>query len=188
MSAGRLIAVVGPSGVGKDSVMVGIVAAMPSVRVVRRAITRAPGLGGEDYDALSETEFVTRREAGAFCLYWQAHGLHYGIPKETLAAVATGTDHLINLSRKVLEQASAVFPRLLVINLTARPETLAARMAGRGRENAEDIRKRLARSVEDFAPHLDVRNLSNDGPIEITVQGALALLQSDPNHSECDPT
>ncbi|MEM6634576.1 MAG: hypothetical protein AAF667_01675 [Pseudomonadota bacterium] len=36
MTQGRLIAVVGPSGVGKDSVMAGIKAAVPELHLVRR--------------------------------------------------------------------------------------------------------------------------------------------------------
>ena len=52
-SGGRLIAVVGPSGVGKDSVMAGLHGAIPDLHLVRRVITRAPDLGGEDYDAVS---------------------------------------------------------------------------------------------------------------------------------------
>ena len=42
--AGRMIAVVGPSGVGKDSVMAGLLEARPALRRVRRVITRAPVL------------------------------------------------------------------------------------------------------------------------------------------------
>ncbi|MFT6273559.1 MAG: ribose 1,5-bisphosphokinase, partial [Dinoroseobacter sp.] len=79
-SGGRLIAVVGPSGVGKDSVMAGIRSTMPSLHLVRRVITRTPDLGGEDYDALSVSQFEALVEDGAFAVHWGAHGLHYGIP------------------------------------------------------------------------------------------------------------
>ena len=68
MTPGRLIAVVGPSGVGKDSVMQGLHVVMPNLRLVRRVITRAPGLGGEDYVAVSETEFHAMHENGAFAI------------------------------------------------------------------------------------------------------------------------
>ena len=90
MSGGRLVAVVGPSGVGKDSVMAGIAAAAPGFRLVRRCITRAPGLGGEDYEPLTPAAFAARVASGGFCLHWEAHGLHYGIPagvRDELAAV-----------------------------------------------------------------------------------------------------
>ena len=46
MSRGRLIAVVGPSGVGKDSVMAGLVLLRAKLHLVRRMITRPANVGG----------------------------------------------------------------------------------------------------------------------------------------------
>ena len=46
---GRFIAVVGPSGVGKDSVMQGMAARDPRIVLARRVITRPSDAGGEDF-------------------------------------------------------------------------------------------------------------------------------------------
>ncbi|MFB1025397.1 MAG: phosphonate metabolism protein/1,5-bisphosphokinase (PRPP-forming) PhnN, partial [Octadecabacter sp.] len=138
-SGGRLIAVVGPSGVGKDSVMAGIRSTMPSLHLVRRVITRTPDLGGEDYDALSVSQFEALVEDGAFAVHWGAHGLHYGIPITVKYQLGKGTDCLVNFSRKALAQAAEIFPRLVVLNITAKPETLAHRLAARARETEEEI-------------------------------------------------
>jgi len=173
MSGGRLIAVVGPSGVGKDSVMAGLVAARPGLGVARRVITRDAALGGEDFDALDEPGFHRAAAAGAFALHWGAHGLYYGIPARYAAAVTAGQEVLANLSRGVLEQARARFAAVTVLHLTARPDTLAARLAGRGRESAEEIAARLARAVPPAGPLVEV---SNDGPLEATVAAELAAL------------
>ena len=69
MTPGRLIAVVGPSGVGKDSVLQGIHEVMPNLHLVRRVITRAPALGGEAYDPVSVPEFLELAENGAFAIH-----------------------------------------------------------------------------------------------------------------------
>ena len=176
---GRLIAVVGPSGVGKDSVMDGICAAVPDLHRVRRVITRAPELGGEDYQAVSVDEFETMAANGAFAVHWGAHDLRYGIPTEIKEKVASGTNCLANFSRKALSDAAAIFPQFLVLNITASPDTLAKRLAARGRETDDQIAKRLAQAVKSLPNDLDVVHLSNDGPLEETVASACELLKSD---------
>lgn len=176
-SGGRLVAVVGPSGVGKDSVMAGMRRAIPSLHVVRRVITRAPGLGGEDYAAASVAQFETMVEDGAFALHWGAHGLHYGIPITVKHHLGQGTDCLVNFSRKALAQAGGMFPRLVVLNITAKPETLAQRLAARARETEEEISKRLAEADKPLPAGLEVIHLANDGPLSQTIARAADLLQ-----------
>lgn len=176
--SGRLIAVVGPSGVGKDSVMDGLCAAAPQLRRVKRVITRAPGLGGEDYTPATEATFTAMVDAGEFAVHWGAHDLRYGIPLKTLGYVCGGAQCLANFSRTALMDAVRVFPALTVLNVTAAPETLAARLAGRGRETAEDIARRLAR-VAPLPPGLDVVTVSNDGALKDAVRAAqVALLHT----------
>lgn len=173
---GRLVAVVGPSGVGKDSVMQALVAARPGLRCVRRVITRPADPGSEDFDAVDEIEFVRRMAAGAFVLEWRAHGLSYGVPATLTDDLAAGRDMLVNLSRSVLGQAARAFPGMVVLRLSASPEVLAARLQGRGREAAADIAIRLARGGADVPPGVPVVEVRNDGPIADTVARALAGL------------
>ncbi len=177
MTEGRLIAVVGPSGMGKDSVMRGIHDVMPQTHLVRRVITRAPDLGGEDYDAVSVPEFQNMAENGAFIVYWVAHGLHYGIPQTVRYQLNKGTDCLANFSRKALVAASDAFPNLVVLNITARPETLAARLAARGRESEAEIAGRLAEGQKPLPQGLNIMHLSNDGSLDQTIGCAMSLLQ-----------
>lgn len=173
---GRLIAVVGPSGVGKDSVMQALAHAAPGVQPVRRAITRPPGQSGEDYEALSLDQFQARAANGGFCLHWQAHGLHYGIPAAVLDDVQHGAQRMANLSRGVLTQAAQLFPDLIILNITAAPATLAQRLRARGREPADDIESRLARATAKLDPSLPVHHIENDGPLAATVASALQSL------------
>lgn len=174
---GRLIGVVGPSGVGKDSLMAGLGAACTEFSLVRRVITREAELGGEDYDAVSEEEFQRRKEAGDFCVSWQAHGLHYGIPDAVRIRVSKGEQMLVNLSRNVLSIVAESFPGFEVLNVTASPETLERRLAGRGRETRAEIARRLSRTVKPFPSHLTVHTIHNDGLLEDAVVTALDLLQ-----------
>lgn len=177
MTQGRLIAVVGPSGVGKDSVMRGLHEVMPGTHLVRRVITRAPGQGGEAYDAVTEAEFRALAENDGFAVHWRAHGLCYGIPKTVRYHLNKGTDCLANFSRKALRAGADAFPGLIVLHITASPEILAGRLAARGRESEAEIAGRLAEASKTLPEGLEVIHLSNDGPLPQTVARAAAALQ-----------
>lgn len=162
---GRLIAVVGPSGAGKDTLLAALAARRPDLVLVRRAITRPAEAGGEDHEALTEAEFAARAAAGDFLFHYRAHGLRYGIPRAALAEVAAGRTVLFNGSRAALGAARAAFAGLEVVMVTAPAAVLAARLAARGRESPAEIAQRLARggalSVPDGA-----RVVVNDGTID----------------------
>lgn len=176
---GRLIGVVGPSGVGKDTVMEAAAAAWPGLHLVRRVITRPTDAGGEAFDGVSEAEFADRVTAGDFLLHWQAHGLRYGIPKEVGTVLASGRPAMVNLSRAVLREAQAVVPGMAVLSLTARPEVLATRLAGRGRESAEEIARRLARASYALPDGLArVVTLDNSGALEDTILAVLSAFRT----------
>lgn len=177
MNGGRLIAVVGPSGVGKDSVMLGLKKAMPDLHLVRRVITRAPELGGEEYEAVTEADFSTMAAGGAFALHWGAHGLYYGIPLTVHQHLDAGADCLVNFSRKALAEAADIFPNFTVLNITATPDTLARRLAQRGRETEDEIAQRIAVANKTLPSGLNVITVSNDGQLDETIARAKAYLQ-----------
>lgn len=170
----QLIAVVGPSGAGKDTLIAAACAARPGLSVVRRVITRPESAGGEDFEGVSETEFLRRRVAGDFALDWQAHGLRYGIPR---GALSSGDEVIFNGSRAVLAEARARFPALRVILVTAPAAVLAARLAARGRETEEDVRQRLERAAFTLPDGIRPRIVINDGTLEQGIARMLAALQ-----------
>ena len=178
-SQGRLIAVVGPSGAGKDSVMAGMVAADPSILLVRRVITRAADAGGEDHEAMTPDAFDTALRRGDLCIHWMAHGLRYGIPAVTLEQVRQGRLCLANFSRAALTGAARIFPALKVLLITAPPKVLALRLAQRGRESAHDIEARLSRSDFPLPNGLDVTEIENAGPLDDAVAAALRACRAD---------
>jgi len=89
----------------------------------------------------------------------------------------TGRDMLVNLSRRVLPQAQARFPRLIVLHLTAAPEVLAARLAARGREAAGDIAERL-QGADLALPDGDwpLVTLDTDAPVGRLAKRAVKLV------------
>ncbi|WP_121067967.1 phosphonate metabolism protein/1,5-bisphosphokinase (PRPP-forming) PhnN [Chachezhania antarctica] len=171
-----VIAIVGPSGVGKDSVMEAIKARDSGFVTVRRVITRAADAGGEDFDAVPVDTFQQMETDGAFALSWQAHGLHYGIPAGIDEMRRTATGVLVNLSRAVLPRAEDRFGTLIVLALEADQDVLAQRLAQRGREDEAGRAKRLGRAMDLPEGLSRVHRIDNSGPLENAVRAALAAL------------
>jgi ribose 1,5-bisphosphokinase len=142
---GVFVAVVGASGVGKDTLLSyarehsGALARFP-----RRVITRPAG-PGEDHDPMTRDEFSRARSRGAFAVHWQAHGFCYGIPASADAGIHDGLVVVANISRGVVGGLEARYRRLVVVSVTVPEEVRAKRLRGRGRETERVIGQRLAR-------------------------------------------
>lgn len=172
--APRIFAIVGPSGAGKDTLIAGALKARSDLRLVRRVITRPTKAGGEDFEGVTPEAFARRQARGDFALTWQAHGLSYGIPRDQVSGPG---DVIFNGSRAALPLAATVFPGLRVILVTAPDIVLAARLAARGRETAEDIRVRLARAGFEMPDGIAFQTVVNDQSPEIGTARLLAALQ-----------
>lgn len=175
--SGRLFAIVGPSGAGKDTLMQAAADRLPGLHLVRRVITRPESAGGEAFEGVTEEAFEARAAGGGFVLHWRAHGLRYGIPASVREVLEAGHPALFNGSRAMLGQADVMFPGLRVIHVTARPGVLAERLRARGRETEEDIAARLERAALPLPPGLDVTEIDNSGALEPAVARLVALLQ-----------
>jgi phosphonate metabolism protein PhnN/1,5-bisphosphokinase (PRPP-forming) len=178
MTGGRIFAVVGPSGAGKDTLLVGAIRRDPGLHWARRTITRAEVAGGEPFEGVSRETFRHRCDAGDFALHWAAHGLNYGIATTEFAALKRGGDVVFNGSRAALPAAQAVFGDLIVLRVTAPSRELARRLAARGRETAAEIEARLARTIYDLPAGLNVIDIANDGLPEVGVDRLLAAIHS----------
>ncbi|HUE91438.1 phosphonate metabolism protein/1,5-bisphosphokinase (PRPP-forming) PhnN [Pseudomonas sp.] len=186
--SGRLIYLMGPSGSGKDSLLNAARARLAERNCViaRRVITRSAEAVGEDAIGVAPAEFDQQEAASAFALSWRANGLAYGIPRQIDDWLAAGQDVLVNGSRGHLAQARQRYPELLAILLQVDEAALRQRLQARGRESAEQIEARLARSRELQLPFAPVAGdsdegesqylLNNSGPLEQSVTQLLQLL------------
>ncbi|AYG57593.1 phosphonate metabolism protein/1,5-bisphosphokinase (PRPP-forming) PhnN [Rhizobium jaguaris] len=179
-TVGTMAVVVGPSGAGKDTLMnlaARHFAGRPDVHFVRRVITREGDAGNEDHKAVSDADFDAMQHAGAFVVSWEAHGLKYGIPADVARELAQGNLVIANGSRSALHHFQTAFPRLKVINITARREVLAERLMARGRESREDVLKRLERSSLTVQGNYDVADIDNSGTLEEAERAIISVLE-----------
>jgi len=175
----RLIYLMGASGSGKDTLLRLLRAELRGdepVLVAHRYITRDSG-ATEDALRLTEDEFGRRAALGCFALRWASHGLQYGIGIEIDAWLSCGAAVIINGSRAHLEQAHSRYPALTAVEVTVDPGQLVLRLAGRGRESAEQIAQRLARATQAFPVPQQCRLLrvSNDAAPETAAAALLGI-------------
>jgi ribose 1,5-bisphosphokinase len=184
---GTFVAVVGPSGAGKDSVMAYAMAALagdPRYVLARRIITRLADAKAEDHDTLSEGAFLAAEAAGDFALSWGAHGHRYAIPLNVDDGIRSGSTVIANLSRKAIPAMRARYANSLVVNIFAQPEIIAARLAGRGRESQAEIAARLSRMGQGDEELTNAIAIENSGPIDIAGEQLLSLLRAAPRSAE----
>jgi ribose 1,5-bisphosphokinase len=175
---GRLLLVVGPSGVGKDTLLDYArtkLASDPRIRFVRRVITRAAS-PGEDHEPIDDQAFDQRSARGEFALQWDAHGLRYGIPAAIEGWLARGDTVVVNGSRRIIRDARRVYPSLEVIGISASEQAIAERLAQRGREDEAAIGARLARSRTMAFDVGDALMIDNSGEIPVAGEALVAAL------------
>ena len=179
---GLLVLVVGPSGVGKDTLLDAArerLAQDKQFCFPRRCITRPAGTVGEIHIPVRPEDFGQMARQGAFLLSWKAHDLGYGIPRHVLEEVEAGKTVIVNVSRSVIEDACELVGRknVRVVNIRASAAALRKRLEARGREDALDIERRLARASAyqvdgDYVVHVD-----NDADLETGILRFIRALE-----------
>lgn len=181
MRPGIFFLIVGPSGVGKDTLIDGArqrLGPRGDYVFATRVITRAADAGGERHTAVSEPEFTALEQTGKLLITWSAHGLRYGLPSLLRTELEAGRHVIANGSRASILALSERVPHLVVVAINADRSQLAERIATRGRESGEQITGRLNRRSEIGAPdHVEVLHVGNDGSIDQGVERFVETLQ-----------
>ncbi|MBX2832660.1 MAG: phosphonate metabolism protein/1,5-bisphosphokinase (PRPP-forming) PhnN [Rhodospirillales bacterium] len=168
---GLLVLVVGPSGVGKDTLLDAArdrLAGVEHIYFPRRCITRPSGAVGEVHIPVRPENFGQMARQGAFLLSWKAHDLCYGIPRHVHEDVVSGKTVIVNVSRSVIDDARTLVgtDNVRVVSIRANIDVLRQRLEARGREDAIDIERRLARASAYQVDGDNIVHVDNDGDLE----------------------
>lgn len=174
--SGTFIAIAGPSGAGKDTLINAALARRPDLARARRVIAPPrPGMG-EDAQMIEPDAFAARAAAGDFVLTWDAHGMHYAIPREVEAILREGRHVLANLSRTRLHAASMAFSPFRAIAIHTDEDVLRQRLHARGREDAADISARLKRASRSMPEGLGATVVDNSGSLNAAIEAFITAL------------
>lgn len=149
MSRGILFVVSGPSGVGKNTVLNGLLTQCPHLHYSISATTRQPRSGetdGVNYFFHTIESFKAGIEQGAFLEWAEIYGQYYGTPRNSVEKWLTRGDHVIlDIDIQGAAQIRQNYPEAVLIFLYPPSlEELKRRLIQRKTESEAAIQKRLA--------------------------------------------
>ena len=144
-----LLAVSGPSGVGKGTMVKTLIERRADVVESVSCTTRAPREGevhGKHYFFLSREEFERRIAEDDFLEYDEHFGNYYGTPKSFVRETLKTKSVIMEIDVVGALNAKKSFPECVLVMVTPPSvEELKRRLSGRGSESEEQILNRLSR-------------------------------------------
>jgi guanylate kinase len=144
-----------PSGAGKTTLYHGLRKLHPEIKLSVSCTTRARRKGeinGRDYRFLAGAEFESMKARGEFAEWASVHGNSYGTPRKPLdRSVASGRDIFLDIDVQGARQIKDAYPRAVsIFLLPPSMRELRRRLAARGTDGAEIIRRRLANAQDEI--------------------------------------
>lgn len=154
MSKGRSFIISGPSGVGKSTVLKGLMEKRGNLYFSVSATTRQPRPGEENgvhYHFLTLEQFREWIEQGEFLEHAEFVGNCYGTPRKYVyEAMDRGQDVILDIEVQGAVQVAEKMPE--VVRIFVAPPSwseLERRLTARGTDTPEKIQGRLARAKEE---------------------------------------
>jgi guanylate kinase len=140
--------ITGPSGVGKGTLIRGLLERVPGLELSVSATTRDPRPGerhGVDYHFMDSEEFDRRARNGEFVEHADYSGSRYGTLRSELdRRLADGIPVVLEIEVQGARQVREAMPEALAVFIAPPSrEALRARLVGRGTDAPEQIERRM---------------------------------------------
>lgn len=144
----RVFVITGPSGVGKGTLIRGLMERVPQLELSVSATTRPARPGeqdGRDYHFLAPEEFERRVQAGDFVEHADYAGRRYGTLRSELGErVRGGVPVVLEIEVQGARQVRVAAPEALQVFIAPPSlEALRTRLVGRGADGPEAVEQRL---------------------------------------------
>jgi guanylate kinase len=144
----RVFVITGPSGVGKGTLIRGLLERVTELELSVSATTRPPRPGerdGVDYHFLSEEEFDARLAAGDFIEHATYSGHRYGTLRSELdKRLSAGAPVVLEIEVQGARQVREALPSSVAVFIAPPSrEALRARLVGRGTDPPEQVDERM---------------------------------------------
>jgi guanylate kinase len=182
----EVFVITGPSGVGKGTLIRGLLARVPELELSVSATTRRPRAGeddGVDYHFLTPEQFEEQVRQGGFVEHATYSGNRYGTLRAELERrLSQGVPVVLEIEVQGARQVRRAMPEAIAVFIAPPSrEALRTRLVGRGTDTPEQVEERMRtaeRELEaqsEFA-HVVVNDRLEDATAELEriVRGALA--------------
>jgi guanylate kinase len=144
----KVFVITGPSGVGKGTLIRGLLERMPELELSVSATTRDPRPGeenGVDYHFLTPEAFEERVASGDFVEHARYSGNRYGTLRSDLERrLAQGAGVVLEIEVQGARQVRRAMPDAVAVFIAPPSrEALRARLVGRGTDSSEQVDERL---------------------------------------------
>jgi guanylate kinase len=152
---GLLFIVSAPSGAGKTTLCKELAGVMPGLSHSISHTTRKPRPGeveGEHYYFVSGEEFKCIADSGGFVEWATVHGNLYGTSKGELERLfALGRDVILDIDTQgAMQVRGSDMGGVFIFILPPSMEELERRLRGRDSDDEAEIKRRLARAVDEI--------------------------------------
>jgi guanylate kinase len=140
--------ITGPSGVGKGTLIRGLLSRVPELELSVSATTRAPRPGeqtGVDYHFMTSEEFARHDAAGNFVEHATYSGRRYGtLHSELERRLVRGAPVVLEIEVEGARQVRRAMPDAVAVFIAPpSAEALRMRLVGRGTDTPEQIDERM---------------------------------------------
>ena len=151
----RVFVITGPSGVGKGTLIRGLMQRLPQLQLSVSATTRAPRAGeqdGVDYHFLTAEEFERRVQAGDFVEHADYAGRSYGTLRSELEdRVRAGVPIVLEIEVQGARQVRSSVPDAVQVFIAPPSlDVLRERLIGRDTDHPEEVERRLRVATQEL--------------------------------------
>ena len=187
ISPSPLLAIIsGPSGAGKDTVLLALKQLESSWYFPITATTRSPRgseVDGVDYIFMSQSQYAELLARDGFLEHAEVYGHRYGVPRQQVSdALASGQTVVLKVDIQGTATIKGLAPEAVSIMIEpSSVEELRGRLVSRGTEDGPVMEKRLKSAAAELerTDLFDHRVLNADGKLDEAVASVEAIIEAE---------
>jgi guanylate kinase len=177
----RVFVITGPSGVGKGTLIRGLMERLPQLELSVSATTRAPRPGeqdGVDYHFLTREEFDRKVQQGEFVEHADYAGRSYGTLRSELEErVRAGAPVVLEIEVQGARQVRASVPDAVQVFIAPPSlEQLRTRLIGRGTDDSEEVERRLRVAAEELTAQTEFAHVVINDRLQDALEALTAIV------------